>query len=240
MAHADRLIRRLCVSNRLDPADLAAITALPIRERKLDPGSVIVQEGDRTDQCCLIVDGFAYRSKTTDDGKRQIISIHMSGDIPDLQSLHLHVMDAELRTATRAVVGLISHDDLRMLNRMRPTVAEALWRETLIEAATYREWIVRIGRRQALSRVAHLIAELAERMTKLGLIENDTLNLPMTQYDLADAVGLTPVHANRVVKTLREAGVLDFRRNMVRILDHEKLRAIGGFHPLYLHQSPEL
>ena len=181
--------------------------------------------------------GFICRSKTTDAGKRQILSIHISGDIPDLQSLHLHVMDHDMTTLSRCTVGFIGHEALRALTRERPIVAEALWRETLIDAAVFREWIVNVGRRAAVSRLAHLLAEIGTRLQVMHLSEGDRFELPMTQLDIADALGLTPVHVNRVVQELRRAGLLELRKHAVSLPDLPRLKQLGDFDDLYLHQS---
>jgi CRP-like cAMP-binding protein len=240
MEPLETLVRRLRLTTQLDAEDVQAIEKLPIHIKTLPSQSAIVIEGDRPAQCVLIVKGFACRCKTTDTGKRQILSIHIAGDIPDLQSLHLHVMDHDLKTLSPCTIAVIPHDALRALTRSRPLVAEALWRETLIDAAVFREWIVNVGRRPAAARLAHLISELRKRLEAIGIDTGEHFDLPMTQLDLADALGLTPVHVNRVMKVLRNDGLMEFRRNVVRLKDAEKLARVGGFDDLYLHQSPQL
>src|SRR3954447_12783366 len=143
----DRLIRRLQVSTPLGPADIAAIETLPLALKELSAQAAIVREGERPTHSCLLIEGLACRSKTTDVGKRQILSIHIAGDIPDLQSLHLRVMDHDVTTLSHCSVGYIAHQALRTLTHEWPLIAEALWRETLIDAAVFREWIVNVGRR---------------------------------------------------------------------------------------------
>jgi CRP-like cAMP-binding protein len=240
MTHLSTLVRKLRISTHIDEADIAAIEALPIQVKEVAAQTPIVVEGGRPTQCCLMIRGFSARSKTTDDGKRQILSIHIPGDIPDLQNLHLHVMDHELRTLSDCTLGFITHEALRGLTRSRPMVAEALWRETLIDSAIFRAWIVNLGRRAANKRLAHLILEMRRRLELVGLATDDQYELPMTQLDLADALGLTPVHVNRVMKALRSDGMLEFRRFVVKLGDAEKLMALGDFDDLYLHQNPEL
>src|SRR3954469_13084418 len=131
------LTRRLKISAPLGPDDIETIACLPVMVKDLPAQAAIVREGERPSQSCLLIDGFACRSKTTDVGKRQILSIHIPGDIPDLQSLHLHVMDHDLTTLSASSVGFIAHDALRGITRERPVVAEALWRETLIDTAVF-------------------------------------------------------------------------------------------------------
>jgi len=237
MRATERLTRKLQISTALDADDLKAIEHLPIIAKELAAHSAIVREGERPAQSCLLIDGFACRSKTTDAGKRQILSIHIPGDIPDLQSLHLHVMDHDVTTLSRATVGFIPHEALRALTRERPIVAEALWRDTLIDAAMFREWIVNVGRRSAVVRLAHLLSEIGTRLHKLGLAADDRFELPMTQLDIADALGLTPVHVNRVVQELRRDGLLELRKQTVFLPDLPRLKELGDFDDLYLHQS---
>ncbi|MEN3376660.1 MAG: hypothetical protein V7604_2015 [Hyphomicrobiales bacterium] len=234
----DRLIRKLLTSSKLANADVVAIQDLPIYLRDLERDHPIVREGDRTDHSCLLVEGFACRSKTTDEGKRQILSIHIPTEIPDLQTVHLRVMDHDLTALSRCTVGFIPHDAIRALAHARPAVAAALWRETLIDASIFREWIVN-GRRSAPKRMAHLVTELAKRLEAVGLLVGDNFELPMTQLDLADALGLTPVHVNRVMQELRKDGLLEFRRFVVTLGDAERLRQLGDFDDLYLHQAPQ-
>jgi CRP-like cAMP-binding protein len=237
MHSTERLIQKLQITTPLNADDLRALERLPIHLKEVAAHTAIVREGERPSQCCLLIDGFICRSKTTDAGKRQILSIHISGDIPDVQSLHLHVMDHDMTTLSRSTVGFIGHDALRAVTRERPIVAEALWRETLIDAAVFREWIVNVGRRSAVNRLAHLLAEIGTRLRAMRLAEEDRFELPMTQLDIADAVGLTPVHVNRVVQELRRAGLLELRKHAVFLPDLPRLKELGGFDDLYLHQS---
>ena len=234
------MIRKLRNNTNLDSDDIEAIRALPIDIKELPANKAIVREGDKPSHSCLMIEGYSVRSKTTDEGKRQIMSIHIAGDIPDLQTLHLHVMDHDFRTLSACTVGFISHESLRALTRARPMVAEAFWRETLVDGAIFREWIVNVGRRQAGPRLAHLVLEMRHRLAAIGRCGNGHFELPMTQMDLADALGLTSVHVNRVLQALRADDMLDIRKNVVTLGDAEKLMKIGDFDELYLHQNPAL
>ncbi len=239
MRATERLVRKLQISTPIEPDDINAIERLPIVTKDLPAHTAIVREGERPAQCCLLVEGFICRSKTTDAGKRQILSIHIPGDIPDLQSLHLRVMDHDMTTLSHSSVGFIAHDALRALARGRPLVGEALWRETLIDAAVFREWIVNVGRRSAVVRLAHLLAETGTRLQAIGLASGDRFELPMTQLDIADALGLTPVHVNRVVQELRRSRLLELRKHSVFLPDLPRLKEVGDFDDLYLHQSED-
>jgi CRP-like cAMP-binding protein len=231
------LIRKLRAGTNIDEADVEAIKTLPIRIADVRAGSALAHEGDRPEHCCLVIDGFAVRSKTTDAGKRQILSVHIPGDIPDLQSLHLNVMDHDLKTLSGCSVGFIPHEPLRTLIRARPMVAEALWRDTLVDAAIFREWIVNVGRRSANQRLAHFLLEMRRRLEVVGLASNGHFQLPMTQLDLADALGLTPVHINRVIQSLRRGNLLELRKYAFTLGDADDLMKLGQFDDRYLHQS---
>ena len=236
----DALIRKLRVNAALDAEDIATIERLPFTREQLAAATVIVHEGERPSRCCLVVDGFLFRAKTTEDGKRQILSFHVPGDIPDLQSLHLHVMDHDLTTLSKCTVGFIPHEALHEITRARPKVAAVLWRETLIDSALFRDWIVNVSRRPAPARMAHLISELARRLDAVGLLKDDQAYLPLTQVHLADALGLTSVHVNRVLQELRKDGVMDLKDRVLRFADAKRLEELGAFDPLYLHQHPKL
>jgi CRP-like cAMP-binding protein len=232
------LIQRLQSTSALDGEDVRAIRSLPYAVRRYPANQPIVRDGDRPWECCLIMDGFCLRSKTTSVGQTQILSFHIPGDIPDLESLHLHVMDHDLVTLTECTLGFISHTALRDLTRRRYGVAEALWRETLIDAARFREWIVNVGQRPAISRLAHMVVEMRERLKVIGRAEGDCIEMPFTQEQLGDAMGITPVHVNRVLKQLRDEGFLEFSRGAVTVINEAKLLQLADFDDVYLHQRP--
>lgn len=235
---ADTLIKRLRTTATLNEDDIQAIQSLPVVVRQYRPEQAIVREGDRPSECCLLVEGFCIRAKTTSDGRRQIVSIHIEGEIPDLQSLHLHVMDHDLITLTECTLGFINHGALRDITRRSPNVAAAFWRDTLVDAAIFREWIVNIGQRAGTTRLAHIVMELRERLRVIGKVEGSSFVVPLTQEQLGEAMGVTSIHANRILKQLQNAGVLKFQRGRVTILDEAKFRDAADFERLYLHLDP--
>jgi CRP-like cAMP-binding protein len=232
------LIKRLRTYDAISDEDIETVNALPISVRDYPAGRAVVRDGDRPRECCLVIEGFCARSKTLADGKRQILSIHIPGEIPDLMSLFLHVMDHDLVTLTAAKLGFISHETLQQLHRRNPSVAEMFWRDTLIDAAMFRECIVNVGQRPAPSRLAHLIMELRERLRVVGRLSGKSLEMPLTQEEIGDALGITGVHANRVIRQLREEGVLELQRGRVTILDEHKFVQLADFDDRYLHKSP--
>jgi len=225
------------MTSSLSDQDVSAIGRLPFVIKELPARSSICRERDRPVQSCLIVSGLICRAKVTGEGARQLLSFHIAGDIPDLQSLHLEVMDHDVIALTEAKVAFIAHEDIRRLWREQPDVAAALWRETLIDASVFREWIVNVGRRDAAQRMMHLLFEVGCRMQAMGLGEIGSFHMPITQADLADALGLTSVHVNRVLQDLRREGVLDFKRSLVTMNDVERVAVLSGFDPLYLHHT---
>jgi CRP-like cAMP-binding protein len=222
----------------IDEEDIKAIGSLPIDIKTLGPGRPVVRDGQRSTACCLLAEGFCVRSKTTWEGRRQILSIHIPGEIPDLQSLYLDVMDHDLVTLTDCRVGFIAHTAAEAMVRRRPNIAAGLWRDTLIDAAMFREWILNVGQRPAASRLAHIVAELRARLRVIGRQQGERLEMPLTQEQIGEAMGVTPIHANRIIKQLREDGVLEFQRGQVTILDEGKLEELAHFDDRYLHLKP--
>jgi CRP-like cAMP-binding protein len=229
------LIRKLESIAPLAPEEKAALLRLPLRLKAVAANQDIVSEGDTPSECCLIVDGFACRYNITAEGKRQILSFHMSGDIPDLQSLHLSVMDHSLISLVPCRLAFIQHDDMRSLMRHHPRLGDLFWRDTLIDAAVFRQWVVNVGRRQAPARMAHLLCELLVRLRAVELVEDYAFDLPVTQGDLADAMGITNVHVNRVLQDLRRMGLISLHGKTLKVLDWEGLKKVGDFDPTYLH-----
>jgi CRP-like cAMP-binding protein len=229
------MIRKLDMRMSLSDGDKAAILQLPYVERTLDPDQYIVWDGDKPANSCMIVSGFAFRHKLVSDGKRQIYSIHMAGDLVDLQNALLRTADHNVQSMTRCHVLMISIEAIRKLALDRPTVGMAMWHETLVDASIFREWITNVGRRDSRSRIAHILCEFAVRMERAGLGERGQAALPMTQEQLADAVGLTPIHVNRTLKALEEEGLIDRQKRAILIPDWRQLAAVGEFDPSYLH-----
>jgi CRP-like cAMP-binding protein len=235
MKSTEMLVRRLRADTRLSFEHLSALEAIPIVIKQVPEDTAIVKEGDRPHQCCLLIEGFASRSKVSAAGVKQIVSFHIPGDVPDLQSLFLGVMDHDLTTISPATLGLMQHSVLEALFEKHPAIARAFWRETLIEASIFREWILNLGARPAPQRMAHLLVELRERMAAVGLTESDVFDFPVTQSELGDALGLTPVHVNRVLQEYRARKLLDVRKNKVTIADHDAAVQEAGFDDVYLH-----
>jgi CRP-like cAMP-binding protein len=160
--------------------------------------------------------------------------------MPDLQSLFLKVMDHSIGTLTASKLAFVSHEAMRDLLHRHPRLAEAFWRDTLVDAAIFREWMVGLGRREAFARIAHLICELFIRLRAVGLVNGYAYELPLTQAELGDALGLSTVHVNRVLKELRNQGLVVLKGKHLVIPDWEKLKEAGEFDPTYLHVEPRV
>ena len=229
------MLRRLERRTPLDGGDRSALMSLPHSVRRFGPGSHIVRDGDRADCCSLLLSGFAYRYKITGEGARQIISIHVPGEFVDLQHAFLAVADTSVQTLTEAEVALIPRGAVEELALGSPAAARALWIDSLIESSIFREWVVNVGRRDSRARIAHLLCELSLRLEAAGLSRDHVYELPMTQEQLADAVGLTSVHVNRVLRQLGEAGLIDREKRTIRIVDWKRMTEAGDFNERYLH-----
>jgi len=230
------MVRKLGYWSELDPADAAAILALPYRVKTIERLSYVVRERDRTAHSCLLVSGFAIRHKIVGDGGRQIVAVHMKGDLVDLQNSFLRVADHSVQALTECEIALIPREAVVDLAFRHPRVGSAMWFDTLVDASVFREWIANIGRRDSRTRIAHLLCEFSLRLEVAGLGESTDYELPMTQEQIADCTGLTPVHVNRTLKGL-EADRLIQRHNSrtVTIGNWKKLAEAGDFDSNYLH-----
>jgi CRP-like cAMP-binding protein len=233
----DGLARKLGRLAKLGEEDLRAIAALPHSVEDVPASRCLVREGQEPDRCCLLVAGYAFRHKLTQEGARQIVSIHLPGDILDLQHLFLSKADHNVQAMTRARVAWIPSAELKRVARERPRIGEALWRDALVDASIFREWVLNVGRRDAKTRIAHMLCEFAARGEAAGLGSAARFELPMTQEQIADATGLTPVHVNRMLRALSEDGVIARGNGEVRIADWSRMRAVADFDPAYLHSA---
>lgn len=234
-SEAAALVRKLKSIAPLPPEEEAALHRLPLRLRAVPADQDVLREGDAATECCLVIEGFVCRYNLTRKGRRQIHSFHIAGDIPDLQSLHLKVMDHSLGTLVPSQLAFIHHDDLKRLMVTHPRIADLFWRDTLIDAAIFRQWMVGMGRRSAHARIAHLLCELLVKMRAVGLVEDGAFNLPITQAEMGDALGVTQVHVNRVLQDIRDANLITWKGAAATVLDWQGLKKLGEFDPAYLH-----
>ena len=233
------VVRKLDARTPLSDDDKEAILRLPCERRTLEPSSYLVREGELPVHCGALISGFAYRHKLTIDGARQIVAVHMPGDPLDLQHLYLDVADHNVQTLTSAEMALVPREELRKIARDRPSVGVAFMVNILVDASIFREWVTNVGRRDARARIAHLLCEFAVRLERQQLTEEYGCELPMTQEQLADSTGLTPVHVNRTLRGLEAEGLIERDRRRVRFPDWERLKQAGDFTERYLHLAPQ-
>ena len=229
------LLRRLDAVADLPEEDRLAVLALPHRTRTVEASTYLTREGDTPAMCGVLGSGLAYRQKLTGDGVRQIVALHIPGDALDLQHLFLDIADHSVQMLTRGEVAFVPRKDLRELVDARPAIRQAVIASVLIEASIFREWVLNVGRRDARTRLAHLLCEFALRMEAQGLIDGGSVELPITQEQLADAVGLTPVHVNRTLKSLEADGLITRNKRNIVFPSWERMRDVGDFNPRYLH-----
>jgi CRP-like cAMP-binding protein len=219
-----------------DEADEQALLALPHRTKKIERLGYIVREREKTTHSCVMLSGYAIRHKIVAGGARQIVAVHMKGDLVDLQNSFLGVADHSVQVLTESEVAFIPREAVRKLGFERPKIGMAMWHDTLVDGSIFREWIANVGRRDARARMAHLLCEFSLRLKIAGLGEATDYELPMTQEQLADCVGLTPVHVNRTLKSLEAEKLIDRKSSRgIVIGDWKKLAEAGDFDSSYLH-----
>lgn len=235
MPATDMLVRKLRSIADLSAEEEKALLDLPVRLTELRPGQDFARDGETVGECCFLIDGFMHRYKMLENGRRQILAIHTPGDMPDLHSLALLIMDHSLAALVHSRVGFISHERLRAVMRDLPGIAEAFWRDTLIDAAIFRAWITGLGQLSAHDHLAHFLCEIFTRMSAVGLTNENWCDLPFTQAILADALGLSTVHVNRTLQELRSEDLIALSGKRLTILDWAGLARTAQFDPTYLH-----
>lgn len=240
MSSSDVLIRKLQTISDIRAEDIDILRGISIQKKEFPANHDLVREGDRPVHSFVVLDGLIGSTKHTGGGKRQITSFFVSGDIPDLHGLHLSVMDCNFTTLTPSRLGFMRHHALRAICDQHPRIATAFWRSTLIDAAIYREWVTNVGRRDASTRMAHMLCELICRLRSVGRIQDHVAELPITQAALGDALGLSTVHINRTLQELRRSGLVATSGPKVHAVDWPGLVRAGDFDATYLHQwNPE-
>ena len=220
----------------LDQGERSRLDALTGHGRRVfEPGEVIFAEGQHVREIILVMDGFAARAKSLRDGGRQIMAFLIPGDLCDVEIFVLHGMDHDVIALDRTTCAIIPKADMEALLSEVSTLTKALWWSTMTDSAVLRSRIVGQGRRDARERMAHLVYEMLIRYRVTGRAPDNVFPLPLTQTDLADATGVTPVHANRTLQQLRAEGLIEFERGVLRVLDAPALKQAAKFESNYLH-----
>jgi CRP-like cAMP-binding protein len=229
---------RLAQHSHVSSANIAKLSALPWDKLTVEPHATIVREGEIPQFCYVLLQGWTVRQKITGEGARQILALQHAGDALDLQHLMLNRADHNVQTLSNsAVVARVSRVALWKLLLGSPELAFALWRDSLIDASIAREWVVNVGRRRGRTRVAHLLCEIAVRQQGAERGAPSRIHMPLTQEQLGDAAGLTPVHTNRVLRVLDQSGAVSRNRDQVQIEDWDQMVTIADFDPTYLHME---
>ncbi|WP_454884934.1 Crp/Fnr family transcriptional regulator [Sphingomonas oryzagri] len=235
-----KLIKRIEGSVPLDDVDRDALLGLPHDVRHYARGASMVVEDEPPQICAFLLSGWASRQKHTEDGRREIVSIMIAYDFVDLQNIFLRKSDHEAQALTATTALVFPLGALQDLVFERPAVGRALWIDALVAASVYREWLVNLGRRDSLARVAHMLCELTRRLRSAGLADGDRFELPLTQEQVGDVTGLTSVHVNRVLKSLVARGLIRRDGRSIEIPNFAALAAVAGFDPTYLHLDQTL
>ncbi len=229
-------IRKLCGHAPLPLKDIALLEKACGNQRSVAARKDLILEGDEPGPIFIVIEGWACRYKLLSEGTRQITSFLMPGDCCDLHASVLERMEHSIATLTSARVAMVPRERMEELIFTHPAITRAFWWTQLVDEDTLRAWIVSMGRRDSLQRVAHLMCELYVRARNIGLTIGDSFELPLTQTVIGDALGLTPVHVNRVLRKLRMQGVMSLSRGTLLISDIAGLAVVAGFDDNYLHR----
>lgn len=230
------LTRKLSRFGPLDDDELAALERLSASSEAYPRHRDLIRQGDRPGFVFLLLKGWAYRYKLLKNGKRQILGYLIPGDLCDLHVSFLKEMDHSIGLLTDAEVALIPDVEIHQVMERHPRIQRALWSATLVDEAILREWLTNMGQRDAFGRIGHHLCEQWARMKSIGLVTTgEEFDLPLTQEEIGDSLGLTPVHVNRTLKRLREEGIVAFRQKRLTVLDPPRLATISGFDATYLH-----
>jgi CRP-like cAMP-binding protein len=228
-------VRKLEKRVTFSSEDRVAFHGMPFSVKEMNAGTYIVRERDEIKNCCVLLSGFAFRSKIVGNGGRQILSIHIPGDVVDIQHAMLGIADHNIQMLTTGEVALVSAAAVKEIAFKHPAIGHALWLETLVDGSIFREWIANVGRRDARTRISHLLCEFTVRLHSAGLTEGNRYELPMTQEQLGDATGLTAVHVNRTMQGLRTDRLISSDKRSITIEDWKALTTVGDFDTAYLH-----
>jgi CRP-like cAMP-binding protein len=231
------LVRKLKEHSRLTIEDLAAINSLSHSVRKLESNEDLIRQGDDPDVSALVLSGMVARYHLLQNGARQYLSFHLTGDMPDSQALFIEKMDHAVCAIGPALIASIPHKELLSTFKRRPSVAFAIWRETLIDASIFREAITNNSARTRPARMAHLFCELFYRARASGLAQGNTFAAPISLVQLGETLGMSIATVNRSLQDLRTSRTMEFQRGVIQIKNWERLVEIAQFNPSYLHQK---
>lgn len=224
----------------LDDAERTRLDAAISEIRTYGRRSTVSRHHTSLDVSLYLIRGYMCRTIDNNQGDRQLVSIQIPGDFVDLHSYPLKTLDHDVSTLTDVEVAVVRHAELDLLVAETPALARKLWFSTLLDAAIHREWIFKLGRLPSHGRVAHLLCETECRLRAVGLCTASGFELPLTQPDIAEVCGLTSIHVNRVLRDLRERGLVTVRGGSVEIRDGAGLARLAEFDQAYLYVDADL
>ncbi|MCA2011592.1 Crp/Fnr family transcriptional regulator [Pararhodobacter sp. CCB-MM2] len=225
--------------HRLSEHERGVVEGLITDVERFTSAHVVLERGDVVSRSTLLIEGFVARV-INEGGRRHIVALHVPGDFVDLHAFALKRLDHSIVSIGPVMVGYTTHKKLEGLMQTEPHLSRMLWFSTLLDAAMHREWIMKLEHLSADGRLAHLIAEIWQRLDFVGLADPGGFPFPLTQQELADSCGTTAIHMNRVVRKLRENGIAEISRGRVTVLDKDALIEAGGFDPSYLYGKGDL
>ncbi len=232
-------VHKLDALGALQAADKIALTAIEADAKYVQSGTDLIRDDDRAEGMIVVLEGFACRYKRRKNGQRQIMAYLVPGDVCDLDALDLDRMDHAIGTLSKCRVARIKSDVVSDL-RLRPAVVQALQTAARVDEATLRVWLVNLGCRSAVERLAHLFCELFVRLRSVELVQGNSFLLPVIQCDLADTTGMTAVHVNRSFGALKRAGLIGRKGKHLTIFDMPRLMSVGEFQPDYLYARKQV
>lgn len=235
----ESLLLKLQSHDVVSEAEKKSLAEIIVRQGEFSIGEDLVTEGSRPQFSTLLLDGFAGRYKVLEDGSRQITSLHIAGDFVDLHAFPLKIMDHGIVALSPCRVAFTNHPDLKKITETAPHLTRLLWLHTLIDGAIHREWIVAMGRRSKKAHLAHLICELYMRLQVVQRTNEWSFHFPLSQAEVADVLGISVVHLNKTLQTLRKDKLLTWLNRTVTILDWDRLTTIAQFNSTYLNLTVE-
>ncbi|QAY79430.1 Crp/Fnr family transcriptional regulator [Sphingosinicella sp. BN140058] len=231
----DKHLLKLRARDEISDEEERAIRAAVERIEEIPADKVYIRHDVPLDTCTLLLDGIMCRFKDLRNGERQITELHVAGDFADLHSFTLKRLDHDILCLTPCRVAVVPHEKVREITEAYPHLARVYWFGTNLDAAIHREWELSLGRRTAAARIAHLFCELYVRLEIVGLARDHQYELPLTQADIAECLGLTSVHVNRMLKELRQQQLVEFSGGRIEIRDWAGLQRLAEFNPSYLY-----
>ena len=228
-------LRKLRQRTEISPQEERAIRDLISETRQLRGNDVVIREGELLSSSTLLLSGWLARVKDLAAGQRQVTELHVAGDFADLHGFTLKRLDHDVVAMSECTVGIVPHEAIRAMTDRFPRLGRIYWFFTNLDAAIHREWSLSLGRRSAISRMAHLFCEMEVRLGVVGGTSDGSYEFPLTQRELAQCLGLTVVHANRTLQELRRRQLVEFSRRRINILDRAALCGLAEFDPSYLY-----